>query len=506
MTVTTYSCTEFQSDAVYPYSLFPEKGTPVYPFRHSGREASPVAARMARALKTALAGTPFEVVEDACLKFADGGHTYQTSLAVRSIGTAEISMDIEIDEPYTAGDSVPRHYIEDSSDSHRDHLFRSNGWIVVRFAEKQTVEELAACCNYIVATINRLKVFPPVGGTGAPARTKPAPLGRLSRVSAERAVRSGLRAGYLAREGIPARDARPYADEAPLTAEENEITRITAAGVSAKYAPDNIAGYNAAHRFGRDADIAFIPDTHTYLYRGRDKLKSVTTVISELFPAFDIQGTAERKARHEQCSPNVFIDKWALASREAAETGTHMHAQIEKYFLGQKGNSTFRLLFNSPTLKCDKYIDVGKELGFFNDFITRANLRPFRTEWPIFDTKARIAGSPDLVAEKNGRLMMFDWKRSTKVVDARASRGINGKPDFKCWNRYGFGTYSPLPDCAFTHYSLQQAVYRRILKMNYGLDIERTFLVVLHPQYSHFYIVETMDVEKYVDHIFECLH
>ena len=76
----------------------------------------------------------------------------------------------------------------------------------------------------------------------------------------------------------------------------------------------------------------------------------------------------------------------------------------------------------------------------------------------------------------------------------------------KCWNRYGRGAYSALPDCSFVHYSLQQAMYKRILAKNYGVNLARTFLVVLHPQYNHFYIVETMDVEKYMDRIFETLH
>ena len=72
--------------------------------------------------------------------------------------------------------------------------------------------------------------------------------------------------------------------------------------------------------------------------------------------------------------------------------------------------------------------------------------------------------------------MMFDWKRSTKVVDVGASPGINGKPNMKCWNRYGRGAYSALPDCSFVHYSLQQAMYKRILAKNYGISIDRTFL------------------------------
>lgn len=502
MTKTSYTLASSHSDAVYPYYIVPETGTPVYPFRHSCRAPSAVAESLARELDKVLSNDNFNVFTDVCFKFSDGGYTYPASIIIRGGGESCVAVNVEIDEPYSLPDFVPRHYLEDSTDSHRDHLMSANGWIVVRLAEKQVAESVDVCCRYIVSIINALKILPLVGGTAGVAG-KPAPVRKCSRVSAEYAAKCGAREDYLMRAGFALPEMERYADNAPLTSEEREIISLTTPDETAAYAPDNILKYNAEHRHERDSDIAFIPDTHTYLYKGCDKLKSVTTVISELFPAFDSLGMAEKKAREEDCSPNVFLDKWACASREAAETGTHMHAQIEKYFLGQKTNSTLHLRFDLPTLKCDKYVDIGKELKFFNDFISRANVNPYRTEWPIFDTEARIAGSPDLIAEKNGQLLMFDWKRSTKVVDAVAGRGINGVANLKCWNRYGFGAFSALPDCSFVHYSLQQAVYKRILARNYGIDIARTFLVVLHPQYEHFYIVETMDVEEYVDRIFK---
>ena len=43
---------------------------------------------------------------------------------------------------------------------------------------------------------------------------------------------------------------------------------------------DNDLSYNAEHHFERDKDIVFVPETHTYLYKGCDALKSVTTVVS----------------------------------------------------------------------------------------------------------------------------------------------------------------------------------------------------------------------------------
>ena len=505
MNKTGYIHSSSRSDAVYPYFLFPAKDVPVYPFRRSGRQASPVVARLADCLKAALCGSPFEVITDGCFKFADGGYTYCASILIFDKAAGGVAMDLEIDEPYTLSDFIPRHYLEDSSDSHRDSILTANGWAVVRFAEKQVAESCEVCRNYVLSLLNSLKVFPEIVYDKS-VQQKPASVRKFSRVSAEVAARSSFRENYLMSADYNGYDCQPYADIEPLTLEEQACVCATGTDNVPDCEADNDLSYNAEHHFERDKDIVFVPETRTYLYKGCDALKSVTTVVSELFAAFDAYGMADKKAREEQCSPNVFLDKWAFASREAAETGTYMHAQIENWFLGRKTNSSFRLRFDSPTFKCDKYVDVGREFSFFQDFISRANIKPYRTEWAIYDAETRIAGSPDLIAEKGGKLMMFDWKRSTKVVDVGASPGINGKPNMKCWNRYGRGAYSALPDCSFVHYSLQQAMYKRILAKNYGVNLARTFLVVLHPQYNHFYIVETMDVEKYVDRIFETLH
>lgn len=493
------------SGTVYPYILYAQNGAEVYPMRHTRREPTPLVAQLAQTLRGMLNTSGLEIITDACFKFVDGGYTYPASLVVYGGGFPALALDVEIDEPYSVTDFAPRHYIEDSSDTHRDHLMNTAGWNVVRIAEKQVADSVERCAAYILAIAQSLVTQEGISSLKL-ASVMPARFRKLSRVRTEGAARVGFREGYLSPWKLADFAVTPYADPSPLTAEEKACTAVAESFAKASEFRDDAVDYNERNRFERDADISFIPETHTYLYRGCDCLKSVTTVISELFPAFDSYGMAEVKARKEGVSPNVFLDQWALASREAAETGTHMHAQIENFFLGRKTNSSYHLRFESPTVKCDKYVDVAKELEYFNDFISRAGIKPYRTEWPVFDIDARIAGSPDLVAEKDGKLMMFDWKRSTKVVNAFESRGINARPNLSCWNRYGFGPYSALPDCSFVHYSLQQAVYKRILRKNYGVNLARTFLVVLHPSYPHFYIIETMDVEKYVDMIFSSVH
>ena len=44
---------------------------------------------------------------------------------------------------------------------------------------------------------------------------------------------------------------------------------------------------------------------------------------------------------------------------------------------------------------------------------------PFRTEWAIFSDAECLAGSIDFVArQQDGRLVLFDWKRSKGLCEA----------------------------------------------------------------------------------------
>ena len=137
MNKTRYSHASSRSDAVYPYFIFPDKGTAIYPYRRSGIPATPVEKLFAGCLEKALAASSLEVITGGGFKFADGGYTYRASILLCDRENKGVAIDVEIDEPYTLPDFTPRHYIEDSSDSLRDSLLTARGWAVVRFAEKQ---------------------------------------------------------------------------------------------------------------------------------------------------------------------------------------------------------------------------------------------------------------------------------------------------------------------------------------------------------------------------------
>ncbi len=65
-------------------------------------------------------------------------------------------IDIEIDEPYDGLTKEPVHY--SGADDFRDSCFLIRRWCVLRFSEKQIVEQPTACCDEIKRTINT--IFP----------------------------------------------------------------------------------------------------------------------------------------------------------------------------------------------------------------------------------------------------------------------------------------------------------------------------------------------------------
>ena len=59
-----------------------------------------------------------------------------------------LHIDIEIDEPYTLKDKTPIHFIG-GKDDRRNQFFLENNWCIVRFTERQTIQETSECIKTI---------------------------------------------------------------------------------------------------------------------------------------------------------------------------------------------------------------------------------------------------------------------------------------------------------------------------------------------------------------------
>lgn len=233
--------------------------------------------------------------------------------------------------------------------------------------------------------------------------------------------------------------------------------------------------FNMRNAHVRDADIKLQQYDHVYIVNGVE-LDSVTTFVGNAFPKFDAAYHARRKAEQLGVSVKEVLEMWEKKGQESRDLGIAMHANIENYYLGKDTKET-------------------AEYKLFKTFASKMPLNPYRTEWAVYDWEYKIAGTIDFVDYQNGDYIIYDWKRSDKIVE-------NGMPVKT--NKYGeMGNYplGHLDNTPYYHYALQLSLYKYILEKNYGLKISDLRLGIFHPTYNKPYVLRMPYLEKEVNDI-----
>jgi len=241
-----------------------------------------------------------------------------------------------------------------------------------------------------------------------------------------------------------------------------------------------------SNRHINDDRISFDEANHNYFVDGKKIKFSVTEIIDKFFPKFDKAYWAERKAKEKlerdyidydseilESVIKQILDDWENKRIDAASKGTILHEKIEDFY-----NKKF-------------YNEYPPEFEFFKNFHNKyKKLAAYRTEWRIFDDSLSLAGTVDMVYQKeNGELFIFDWKRTSKLIDQ------NNQPILKDFN-YGRDGLSHIADNSFNRYALQQNVYKFILENYYEKKISSMNLLVLHPNYSNYVHLKLPEMKK----------
>lgn len=243
---------------------------------------------------------------------------------------------------------------------------------------------------------------------------------------------------------------------------------------------------NLKNKHVNDSRVFFDSMNHEYFVDGKKINYSVTGLIESFFPKFDSDYWSSKKAieriqmesgklTNENIS-NVKKDilmEWEDNRKDAADKGTLLHEKIENFYNNIEDS------IDAP------------EFIYFKNFIKKyPKLKPYKTEWRIFDSNLSLAGSIDMVYEKdNGDLFLFDWKRSTKIING-AGHLIESDYD------YGFDELSHIADNSYNRYSLQLNLYKYIIESNYGKKISSMNLLILHPHFHTFFHLQIPDLEK----------
>jgi hypothetical protein len=476
-----YRYPEGNQPNTYPLHYFPAQGTIVRSHRRGSTKRRGFKESGFQKSIERYFGNVFDVLGDARLNTGKDTRPFEPDIAmVARESQLNLRIDIEIDEPYAGITRQPTHC--KGEDTNRDLYFTDRGWMVIRFSEYQVHLSELSCLRFIAEIIKT--VFP---SFSIPNELQTADSLQKDDlwdvVQAQKWQKVNYREKYL---GHTFQLVEERVETRHRDFDEQEIAE------EAKVKPSSFGkeefavaeSFNLSHAHPRDKRIKFYPEPHIYTI-DNTPVPSVSTIISKFFPEFDAFTAAGRLGpTHTLFGLPVheIVEMWDQKGKEAANHGTFLHKQIENYYLGKP------------------YQRV-QEFAHFEKFVSEhGNLKPFRTEWRIFDEHHHIAGTIDLVSKTRDGFEIYDWKRSKKVVNP-----ISGEPiEFNQWGT-GIGGLAHLDDTSFNKYSLQQSIYKYILEKNYGIVVSRMFLVILYPEYSRYYKVTVPYLESEAKGILKAL-
>ena len=236
----------------------------------------------------------------------------------------------------------------------------------------------------------------------------------------------------------------------------------------------------------RDQFITFDEGPHIYTVHGDSSFTSVTTWNGLHFSHFNPDETIDKMQwkiendpdnKYYKMSRDEIKTLWAKNGKAASGSGTQMHNDIE-------------LFYNDEPVQNDSL-----EFQYFKEFQRDfQHLKPYRTEWTIYNEDLKLSGSIDMIFENpDGTLQIYDWKR----VMGFDYEGFRGKSAITECIKH-------LPDTNYWHYCLQLNTYKAILEEKYGKKVTGLYLVRCHPDsFTKTYErVEVEDLQKEVKTLF----
>ena len=265
----------------------------------------------------------------------------------------------------------------------------------------------------------------------------------------------------------------------------------------------------------RDEAVAFDEGPHRYWVHGQCWEQSITGAISDMFPAFDAKGIADKMVRGasfaacrgDKAKYKPIVDRWAaeelsleavrdavlefwtLSNAEASRLGTEMHAAIEDHYNAEEAERTppedvEERESHARTLERQVIavpvrvrVEFEKQFKDYAALVAQRGWVAYRTEMRVFCERSRLVGSVDMIFQDTAtkEYHLRDWKRSKKI-STRAFRREDR----------GFHAFQDIEACNHNKYSLQLGVYARILRQHYGIDCKSAALVVFHPNQATF--------------------
>jgi len=233
----------------------------------------------------------------------------------------------------------------------------------------------------------------------------------------------------------------------------------------------------------RDANITFTEEGHQYSIHGSSEhYISVTTFVHEWFEPFDAKksitkmmlGRRWKTSKYYGKSSEEIEKEWEDKRNDASTKGTLLHKCIEDFY-----NET------PPPLSYVRPVEFNYFLEFHESRVV-PSLKPYRTEWMVYDEESQIAGSIDMVYEDaSGYYHIYDWKRTAELVEDNM-------------HQKGKFPLQDLPDTNYWRYCVQLNLYKYILEKHYGKKVKTMYLVCFHPTRSSYHHREVCDLQPLI--------
>ncbi len=476
-----YTSSKSDQTDVYPIFRCPKKNTVVRSYRVGTTKRRGFKEEVFQRAIEDVFGNQFIVSGELRINTGKDTRPFEPDIALIDKANECLRIDIEIDEPYAGITRHPTHCKGD--DTMRDIYFVDRGWIVIRFSEYQVHMFEKECLRFISDVIKGVSSTYSIPASLAHSTsTKNEKLWDI--VQAQKWEKDKYRESYLNHEfrTVEERIETIERDFNEQEQKEEKLVNPTLIGVVDEKPS---IGFNLINSHPRDKRIEFYPEPHIYTI-DKTPAPSASTVISKFFPEFDSYGKASSLSPSNPLyglPVEEIVRTWNSRGMEAANKGTFLHEQIEKYYLGEQYERT-------------------EEFHLFEQFVSdHKNIKPHRSEWRIFDEEHHIAGTIDLISKNGVGFDIYDWKRSKKVVNTYSGEPITNDT----WGNFGVGQLKDIDDTSYNRYCLQQSLYRYILEKNYNLKISKMYLVVLYPDNDRYYKVEVPYLKKRAEYILKTI-
>lgn len=454
----------------YPVVKFPKYGNIVFPYRRRSISRRGFCEEgFQNYLHNIFNDCDLLILEDCSIHPTENNRPFEPDIAIICKQRPSIRIDIEIDEPYAGITRNPIHYIG-SGDDFRDALLNNIGWLVIRFTEYQVFSNPKGCAALIAQVLHNIQpsLALPIALLSDHI---PEEINRWTETEARVMASQNVREEYLNHKfGLVANGELEITDIKQTEKELACAKLVKPLMLETSRKNDNLA---ESIFYEKDSLIQFYPQEHIYLYNGQEQLSPVSNVVSCFFKPFDIFYWSEYKAKQRNVPQGQIIEEWDAKGSCSRDVGTFMHKQIENYYKGFPYQQEFFFKYDGQYVHIEEQISLEDEYMQFLEFQRNHKFKPFRTEWTIYDTELRIAGTIDMIHRQGDVFEIYDWKRSHRIVDYWGKAiTING------YGERALGELNQIWDTPYWHYCLQQNMYRYILEKNYGIKIDKMFLVI----------------------------